>query len=109
MQKCSVFTFVQYIYANSRGTEIRKQYNLHLRQQDQSPTSKFPNRFDVSSLLLSGQELYRIVILTSCKSDHSNYTNELFTKRQKFTPVQIQSICRRQNKCGLKIEMSMGG
>ena len=33
---------------------------------------------------------------------------QLFTKRQNFTQVQIQSICRRQNKSDQKIEICLG-
>ena len=32
----------------------------------------------------------------------------LFTKRQNFRLVQIESICRRQNKCDWKIEICFG-
>ena len=32
----------------------------------------------------------------------------LFTKRQNFRPVQIQSIRRQQNKCDQKIEICLG-
>ena len=31
-----------------------------------------------------------------------------FTKRQNFRLVQIESICRRYNKCELKIEIALG-
>ena len=34
---------------------------------------------------------------------------QLFTKRQNFRPVQIQSIYRQQNKCDQKTEFVSGG
>ena len=40
-------------------------------------------------------------------SDMAFY-NSFFTKQQNFTPVQILSICRRQNKCDQRIENCSG-
>ena len=36
------------------------------------------------------------------------FKTELFTKQQNFGFVQIQSICRRQNKCDSKTEICFG-
>ena len=31
-----------------------------------------------------------------------------FTKQENFSPVQIESICRRQNQCESKVEFDFG-
>ena len=36
------------------------------------------------------------------------WLNELFPKRQNFELVEIETICRRQNKCDGKLEISFG-
>ena len=63
-------------------------------------SSSFPTMFSIfwwqiQSIVLHFQSFFQDLVLSV----------KLFTKRQNFRFVQIESFCRRQNKCDLKIEI----